>query len=56
MNAQVKPCCQDPTNLRPAQTDRADLACNVCLVCECRHFRLYVDPGKFLARGNALGR
>lgn len=51
-----KPCCQDPANIyQRAEEQRADLRVDRCRVCECRHFRVTVDPVRMGMRGHDVG-
>lgn len=41
-----KNCCRDVSNLGPV-VEEAGLAYRRCVKCQCRHFELRADPGKF---------
>jgi hypothetical protein len=45
----AKRCCQRRENLRRIEV-RPPFVTDVCLVCGCRHFRLYADLGQALRR------
>jgi hypothetical protein len=49
----VKDCCTNPNNLRVTE-QRGDLVVKTCHVCQCRHFEVTVDPGKFGVDGSKL--
>ncbi len=38
-------CCNVPSNME-IQKPREDTTIEVCKVCDCRHFRVRLDPGK----------
>jgi hypothetical protein len=42
-----KKCCRNTVNLGPVIEDDRGLVYRRCFVCNCRHFELRADPGKF---------
>jgi len=52
----IKDCCQKLENLSPPEpTGAPQETMQRCRVCKCRHFRLIIDPGKYVARGQPTG-
>ena len=49
----IKDCCKDESNLEEGRLSQ-DLVVKVCLVCNCRHFELTIDPGKLGTLGGSL--
>lgn len=48
--AQPKRCCRNEQNLGPIIRESAVLTYRRCRVCQCRHFELTADMGKFGVR------
>lgn len=52
----IKECCKNPANLGPpGPTGAPQETMRRCRVCNCRHFRLTVDPGVYKAKMAGLG-
>ena len=49
----VEPCCQEPTNLKPQETEREDVL--VCQVCNKKHYRVTPDTGRLTITGQPAG-
>ena len=53
----IKECCKKPENLGPSEpTGAPQETMRRCKVCNCRHFRLTVEPGLYVAKLSQLGR
>jgi len=53
----IKECCQKPENLSPPElTGAPQETMQRCKVCNCRHFRITVDPGRYTAKLGGIGR
>jgi hypothetical protein len=42
-----KKCCRNESNLGPVIEDASGLVYRRCVACNCRHFELTADAGKF---------
>ncbi|KKK71069.1 hypothetical protein LCGC14_2917660 [marine sediment metagenome] len=51
----IKECCKKPENLGPPQASAPHETMRRCKVCNCRHFRLTVEPGMYVAKLSQLG-
>ena len=52
----IKECCQKEENLGPPEaTGAPQETMRRCKVCNCRHFRLSLEPGQYVAKMSQLG-
>ena len=51
----IKECCKKPENLGPPQVSAPHETMRRCKVCNCRHFRLTVEPGMYVAKLSGIG-
>jgi hypothetical protein len=53
----IKECCRKPENLSPPEpSGPPGEMMQRCQVCQCRHFRLSLDPGQYKALLSTLGK